>query len=303
MSNRGVQRAAYFLDVRSLQLEGYFSVPRATSGWTGPPGSLVTVTPEPAGGRTTFRAICLSGAAPAALTFAPLADALGSRAHLILKDLEGYAMEFPDGYGPSTEVEGIVRAADRAGWQHFHLVGQSFGATVALALACQHSGRVQSLALNEPPFVGNDASWSDEYSSLLISLDHALAEPLADRPTAFVRALTGPGGTTPPPASGATAEWRLPRLERQGRMWPAWRTSHRLDQLAPMGPTMYLAVGGRTHPAFLSIAHWLQRQVPQAVLEVYPGRSHFDPPHVSETGRFAQALLSIWEGAADSPVR
>jgi pimeloyl-ACP methyl ester carboxylesterase len=258
-------------------------------------GTILAVIPEPPG-REAPRAICLSGGAPAATTFAPLAEALDGRAHLIPKDLEGYADDFPDDYGPATEVEGIIRAANAAGWERFHLVGQSFGASVALHFACQHPGRVQSLVLNEPPFVGNDVTWSVEYSDLLESLDDALRAPLADRPAAFVRALTAPGGPMPLPASGATADWRLPRSERQGRMWPVWRNgANGLEQLVPVAP-MYVVVGGRTHPGFLTVARWLQRQALQAELEIYSERSHFDPPHVSEAGRFAQALLARWEG-------
>ena len=117
--------------------------------------------------------------------FAPLASQLDGRADLILKDLEGYAPDFPDDYGPEVELAAIKHGADAAGWDEFHLIGSSFGATVGLAFACRYPERVLSLALIEPVFLGNDTSWSDAYAALVTSLNAVLGAPLVDRPHAF----------------------------------------------------------------------------------------------------------------------
>jgi pimeloyl-ACP methyl ester carboxylesterase len=247
------------------------------------------------------KAICLNGVTPAKVAFAPLAAALEGQAELILKDLDGYAADFADDYGPKTELEAIRRLAEAAGWDRFHLLGQSFGASVALAFAREHPQRVISLALVEPPFVGNDCSWSETYAGLLAALDQALQTPLVERPLAFFRALTAPGQALPLSATGAPPEWLLPRSERQGRMWPRWRDGTRGPlQLLPPVRDVYVALGGRTHPGFRAVAEWLGARVPSAVIDVYPERSHFDAPHVAEAPRFAQALLSMWDSHAVS---
>ena len=53
-------------------------------------------------------------------------DALGNGTDAILKDLEVYATpEAPPDYSLDLEVAGVLREADRRGWQRFHLVGYS----------------------------------------------------------------------------------------------------------------------------------------------------------------------------------
>ena len=247
------------------------------------------------------RAICLNGVTPADVTYRPFALALGTDAELRLKDLEGYATDFPTDYNLDTEVLGISRLAMDAKWERFHLVGYSGGGSVALAFAAAHPESVVSLSLIEPVFVGNDASWSDEYSAFLGSLDEALSAPLATRPAAFFRALTAPGRPPPPQPLGGQPDWLIPRSERQGRMWPRWRDTERGPQrLVAGGRSVYVAVGGRSRSAFQLIARWLADQSPGAIVEIYEERSHFDPPHVAEAERFALAVRENWERVASA---
>ncbi len=53
----------------------------------------------------------------------------------------------PPGYSLETEVEGVRRVADDAGFATFHLVGYSAGGASALAFASRYPGRLRSLAL------------------------------------------------------------------------------------------------------------------------------------------------------------
>lgn len=244
------------------------------------------------------RAICLSGLTPATSIYRPLAGALAGRAELILKDLEAYGPNLPAAYGPATELAGINGAADASGWEKFHLVGHSFGASVALAYACDRLQHVLSLVLVEPPFVGNDTSWSDQYGALLDSLDKALRAPLAERPRAFRLALTAPGEEIL--SSGSMPDWLLPRSERQGLIWPLWRAPDSGPRrLLPAVEATYIAVGGRTHPGFRVVADWLAEQLSAAAADVYPERDHFDPPHVAEPERFAAAVLAMWDASTE----
>jgi len=244
------------------------------------------------------RAICLNGVTPADVTYRSFAAALGANAELRLKDLEGYAAEFPIGYKLETEVHGIDRVATDAGWARFHLVGYSGGASVALAFAAARPEAVLSLALIEPVFVGNDASWSDEYAGLLASIDDALRVPLEKRPASFFRALSAPGRMPPGQPSASQPDWLIPRSERQGWMWPHWRDPklgpHRL---MPVHRSVYVAVGGRSRAAFMEIARWLASTSLGTTVDVYDERSHFDPPHVADAERFAAAVYDNWERA------
>ena len=244
------------------------------------------------------RAICLSGLTPANSIYAPLAGALAGHAELVLKDLEAYGTTLPAGYRPATELAGINWAADAYGWERFHLVGHSFGASIALAYACDRPQRVQSLVLIEPPFVGTDTSWSEQYAALLHSLDDALRASLAERPRAFRRALAAPGEEIPSSGSGSMPDWLLPRSERQGLIWPLWRAPDSgPKRLLPPVEAIYIAVGGRTHPGFRVVADWLAHQLSAATIDVYPERDHFDPPHVAEPEGFAAAVLAMWDAS------
>ena len=149
--------------------------------------------------------------------------------------------------------------------------------------------------LVEPPFVGNDTSWSDQYAALLDSLDNALRAPLAERPQAFRLALTAPGEEILLNGPGSMRDWLLPRSERQGLIRPIWRAPDSGPRrLPPAVEGTYIAVGGRTHPGFQVVADWLLEQLSAAAIDVYPERDHFDPPHVAEAERFAAAVLATW---------
>jgi len=60
-------------------------------------------------------------------------------------------------YGLETEVEGIRRLADRAGFETFHIVGYSAGGASSLAFASRYPERLRSLALMEPAWAGRTA--------------------------------------------------------------------------------------------------------------------------------------------------
>jgi pimeloyl-ACP methyl ester carboxylesterase len=66
------------------------------------------------------------------------------------------------------------------------------------------------------------------------------------------------------------------------------------EALRQFSQPVYLPVGGRSHPRFLAIADVLAETFPNASLEVFEQREHFDPPHRAEPERFARALLNLW---------
>src|SRR4029079_18654995 len=79
------------------------------------------------------------------------------------KDLEVYAGEEPPrDYSLDTEVGGIQRFADAAGFKQFHLVGYSGGGASSLAFTDAYPDRVLSLALLEPAWAGNEGLSPEE---------------------------------------------------------------------------------------------------------------------------------------------
>src|SRR5260370_10439097 len=100
---------------------------------------------------------------PAELAYGALLDALGDDVEAIAKDLEIYAgPEPPRNYSLDIEIDGLVRAADRAGFDRFHLVGYSAGGASSLAFAARYPDRLLSLALIEPAWLGNEGLSPEE---------------------------------------------------------------------------------------------------------------------------------------------
>jgi non-heme chloroperoxidase len=56
-------------------------------------------------------------------------------------------------YGLYLHADDLVALLDRLGVERAHLIGDSYGAYIALAFALQHPDRVQDLVLDEPPIL------------------------------------------------------------------------------------------------------------------------------------------------------
>jgi pimeloyl-ACP methyl ester carboxylesterase len=232
---------------------------------------------------------------PAELSYGPLLNVLGDQIRPIVKDLEIYATDAPpSNYGLEMEVEGILRAAEGAGARRFHLVGFSAGGAAALAFTAKYPERLRSLALIEPAWIGRIAAEdADEWATL----GQIMTLPPGERMRAFVVWHMRPGVQPPamqqPP--GPPPAWMAKRPAGQEAMVRAFNT-YKLDQNRFRlfhGP-VYFALGSLTASSFEHAAQTLARLFPNFHLEIYEGRSHFDPPHRAEPERLARALQALW---------
>ncbi len=232
--------------------------------------------------------------APAQMTYEALLRVLDGEVEPLLKDLEVYAGEAPPpDYTLDTEVEGIRRAADEAGWPSFHLVGHSIGGAAALAFAAQYPERVMSLALIEPGSIASIDSTSKEVAET----DRVMALSPEERLREYSRLLLGadaerPSGSTlldnPPP-------WLPKRLAGIEATTRALRVC-KLDweRFREFNKPVYLARGSLSHPRWGRQMKRLSTLFPNIRTEVYEGRSHIDAPHRAEPERFADALQAMW---------
>ena len=107
------------------------------------------------------------GITPAEIVYAPLLSVVGDQIRAYPKELEVYAADRPPAnYGLELEVEGIRRVADAAGLERFHLVGYSAGGASSLAFTAKYPERLNSLALIEPAWIGDNITedgqdWAD----------------------------------------------------------------------------------------------------------------------------------------------
>lgn len=257
----------------------------------------------PAGQRR--RVILLPGGVlPAEPAYRALLAELGDDVEAIAKDLEVYADDAPPAdFSLDTEVAGIRRAADEAGFDRFHLVGYSGGGASSLAFTARHPERLLSLALFEPAWAGNVGLAAEELE--LRDRYRALRGLPDDRFMAgFVGYQLRAGVAPPPPPPGPPPPWMSKRPAGLRAFMGSFDAAELdLDRLRRFDRPVYFGLGGRSNPDYYErMAGRLRAVFPDFALEVYEDRHHFDPPHRIEPARVAEALRALWSRADPSPV-
>ena len=236
---------------------------------------------------------------PADLAYGSLIEALGDDVDAIAKDLELYAgPEPPADYTLDHEIAGVLRTAEEAGFDRFHLVGYSGGGASSLAFAAKHPERLLSLALFEPAWMGTD-ELSPEESALRREFERIATLPSAEMMPAFVALQLAPGVEPPPPPPGPPPPWMASRPAGVRAFTSAFRSSTLdLGKLRAFREPVYFALGGRSNPDYYGrMAERARAIFPNFTLEVFDERHHFDPPHRIEPERTARALRAHWSRA------
>jgi pimeloyl-ACP methyl ester carboxylesterase len=228
---------------------------------------------------------------------------LGPEVGAVAKDLEVYATpEPPQAYSLAAEVAGVLREADRRGWQQFHLVGYSGGGAASLAVAADRPERLASLALLEPAWAGN---WDLSPVEKALWLEHDRIGRLPDEqlmPT-FIRLGLKPGVPLPAPPPGDAPPWMAKRPAGIRAILRAFRQGD-IDReaLRRFDRPVYFALGALSNPdQYGEIAKRLSGIFPDFELEVFEERHHFDPPHRIEPDRLANSLRNLWQRAEAAP--
>lgn len=239
------------------------------------------------------------GVLPPDLAYGALIEALGDDARAIAKDLEVYRYDQPpDDYGLDAEVDGVLRTADDAGFERFHLVGYSAGGASAAAFAARHPERLRSLALLEPAWLGNEGM--DEAEREQRRAARALEGLTPDEMmAAFVRLQLAPGVEPPAPPPGPPPPWMAKRPAGLRALIAAF-DRHQLDTdaLRALKAPAYYALGSLSNPdRYGRNAERARDLFSDFTLEVFEGRHHFDPPHRTEPERLARSLWEVWRRA------
>ncbi len=239
------------------------------------------------------------GVLPAGLAYPDLVRALGHGVDARPKELELYAgSEPPPGWGLQTEIEGIRRFADQAGFERFHLVGYSGGGACAIAFCATYPERLASLALNEPAWTGNEDLSEDE-RSLWTELEGIMALPPEQMMGEFVRINLEPGVQLAPQPEGPPPPWMASRPAGLKAFMEAFKGSRLETQRlrAFERPVLYTICGKTSQRVVRPPAKRMGRIFPDFTLEVFEERNHFDPPHRAEPERYARSLRQLWDRA------
>ncbi len=249
---------------------------------------------------TTPAILLPGGVMPAELAYGALLAALGDDVQAVAKELEIYADATPPaGYTLQHEIDGILRTADAAGLDRFHLVGYSAGGASILAFAARHPERLLSLALIEPAWMGNDELTAEERATWRRFKDIE-ALPPDQMMAAFVASQLAAGVEPPPPPPGPQPPWMASRPAGLQTITETFRTgSLDLDRLRAFDKPVLFALGGRSNPDYYGrMAQRATTIFPDVTIEVFAQRHHFDPPHRIEPERTATVLRALWERAS-----
>lgn len=233
---------------------------------------------------------------PAGEAYSDLVACLGEEFHVLTKDLEVYAGdEPPPGYGLGTEIAGVLDVADRRGVDRFHLVGYSAGGAASFAFTVRHPHRVSTLALLEPAWLGN-AGMGPSERRVSEALDRAATLPPEQMLAEFTRLQLAPGVESPARPVGPPPDWMRKRPAAIRAILHAFAESDaELEMLGTSEVPVYYALGGRSNPdSFGEMATRCRSAVPNARVEVFDERHHFDPPHRVEPDRLAASLRALW---------
>jgi pimeloyl-ACP methyl ester carboxylesterase len=236
------------------------------------------------------------GVLPAGPAYGALLGELGPDVDARPKELEIYAGDVPPpDYSLATEVAGITRVADDAGFERFHLVGYSGGGASSLAFAASHPERLLSLALMEPAFAG----WQEMSAAERSHMERFLPLLEQDGPemlATFQALQIAPGVDLVPPPPGPPPSWMAKRPAGLHALLRTFFSSDLdLETLRRFEPPVWFALGGRSnHDYYARMAERLARVFPDFTIEVFPDRHHFDPPHRIEPARVAASLRSLW---------
>jgi pimeloyl-ACP methyl ester carboxylesterase len=194
----------------------------------------------------------------------------------------------------------VLRTAEEFGFERFHLVGYSGGGASSVAFAAKHPGRLLSLALLEPAWMGND-ELSPEEQEVWREFDRIATLPSAEMMPPFLKMQLAPGVESPPPPPGPPSPWMATRPAGLRTLIATFRsTTLDLDDLRGFKQPVYFAFGGKSNPSYYArMADRARAIFPTFTLEVFDERHHFDPPHRIEPERTAKALRAHWARADD----
>jgi pimeloyl-ACP methyl ester carboxylesterase len=240
------------------------------------------------------------GVLPSDLSYGDLIEALGDDIGARSKDLEIYsADEPPPDYGLETEIAAVLRKADAAGFERFHLVGYSAGGAISIALVARAPERILSLSLLEPAWIGNEGQSESEHEAR-VEFGRLWDLPPDQIMPRFARIQLAPGVEPPAPPPGPPPAWMAKRPAGLRALIDAFER-YELDPAAlqAFARPVYYALGALSNQDFFGeMAERLKGLFGDYTLEVYEGRHHFDPPHRAEPDRLASRLREIWDRAA-----
>jgi pimeloyl-ACP methyl ester carboxylesterase len=235
----------------------------------------------------------------AASTWGHQIDALAGEYSVIAPDLPGAgrSSDPPAGFTAADYADCLAAFLRRLGVERAHVVGLSFGGTVALSLAARHRSLPRSLAL-----LGAYAGWRGSLPAAEVDARLAACLRFSElAPEEFAAALL-PSMFSPQASPAAVAAFGagMAGLRPQGFriMARASAEADLTEELADIDVPVLLLWGDQDVRSPVTVGRRLQAGLRSARLEVLPGVGHVSP--VESPGEVSRRLLEFLRGVSDT---
>ncbi|MFI6424294.1 alpha/beta fold hydrolase [Promicromonospora sp. NPDC050880] len=189
-------------------------------------------------------------------------------------------------YTGADMLDDIEAVLDAVGWPSAHVLGASMGAGLAQALALSRPSRVRSLvsAMGPPVTAGPLRTLTYLRPGALTRLALTGRTLARNGPVELLvevyRALSSPGYPFPERwarEAATISHERSPRDPRSAQRQTATARTFRLPPLSEVRVPALVIVGGSDPLIRVSAGRYVARQIPGAVLRLYPGVGHTLP--------------------------
>ncbi|NPC56853.1 alpha/beta fold hydrolase [Caenimonas soli] len=228
--------------------------------------------------------------------WARVVPALSNTLRVATYDRRGHSRSERPGSGSiADDVEDLARLIEHLFDGPAHVIGNSFGAAIALRLAAQRPDLARSLVVHEPPLFG----LLDGNSEARPVLD-AVGERIA-AVAALLQAGDMPGGAqrfVETVAFGPGAWTQLPQATRETFVFnaPTWleeiqeteSATMALDRLSGFSAPTLLSLGGQSPPFFAMVVERVAQALPHAGRYLFAQAGHV--PHLSHPEEYIRVV-------------
>lgn len=235
-------------------------------------------------------------------TWGRVVPMLAERFRVLAYDRRGHsASERPAGQGSQRQdVADVAALIERLDLAPAHVVGNSFGAEIALLLAADRPDLVRGVIAHEPPFVPL-LDGREEFAPMMAEIGSRIALVLerirsgdaAGAAEQFVETVAlGPGQW-----AGLPAHLQRTMIENAPTFLDEESDpdNGKIDvrSLERFSGSVLLTLGDQSPPMFGALAPIIADALPRAEVLTFPGAGHI--PHVTHPNAFAEAILSFIE--------
>lgn len=237
----------------------------------------------------------------------PVISELSETFRVLIYDRRGHSKsERPEKQGNTEEdVSDLIALIEELGMAPAHLVGNSFGAALALKIAGRRPDLIRTLNIHEPPLFGliSQVPEAQPFVQIVNERIQAVAELIArgeneNAAQQFVETIAiGPGSWQKlPPAVQQTFIFNAPTFYDE--LLDPGALQMDTSTLTSFRKPVLFTNGSETPPFFLLVLNQLARVMPEARRKVFNGSGHV--PHISDPAGFIKTVKDFCLGQVEA---